>query len=255
MYNMYKACGILRLMVKNSFYSRIFAAVVAGALSLAIIPITAIAANNNNSAITATRSFPKVTNVKRDLFTEAVYTDVDANSKWGGIETLNVPQTKSAAERRQELIRRHLRDAQNGYNATVSRDASRGGFDANQTFTVTPPNENSVDGLLNFAAQFVGKVPYVWGGTTPAGWDCSGFVGYVYGQMGVSLPRTSGAQAGVGRAVPNLAEAHPGDIIANGQHAAIYVGNGMVVNAQNGGTQYSPIRYVFTAPYSIRRIF
>lgn len=91
---------------------------------------------------------------------------------------------------------------------------------------MTPPDGASVSSLLTFANQFVGKVPYVSGGNTPSGWDCSGFVQYVYGQMGVSLPHYSGAQATVGRAVGSLADAQPGDIIANAQHAAIYVGNG-----------------------------
>ena len=112
-----------------------------------------------------------------------------------------------------------------------------------------------VSTLLTFANQFVGKVPYVSGGNTPSGWDCSGFVQYVYGQMGVSLPHYSGAQATVGRAVGSLADAQPGDIIANAQHAAIYVGNGMVINSQLNGTRYDPIAWVFPSSYSIRRIF
>ena len=120
---------------------------------------------------------------------------------------------------------------------------------------MTPPDGASVSSLLTFANQFVGKVPYVSGGNTPSGWDCSGFVQYVYGQMGISLPHYSGAQATVGRAVGSLADAQPGDIIANAQHAAIYVGNGMVINSQLNGTRYDPIAWVFPSSYSIRRIF
>ena len=123
------------------------------------------------------------------------------------------------------------------------------------SYFVAPPDNQSVSAMLNFAAQFLGKVPYRSGGTTPAGWDCSGFVQYVFANMGISLPRTSGAQATVGTAVPSLAQAQPGDIIANGTHASIYVGNGMVINSQYAGTQYDPIRYVFSGSYSIRRIF
>ena len=51
------------------------------------------------------------------------------------------------------------------------------------------------------------------------------------------------------------ADAQPGDIIANAQHAAIYVGNGMVINSQLNGTRYDPIAWVFPSSYSIRRIF
>ena len=102
----------------------------------------------------------------------------------------------------------------------------------------------------------MGVVPYVSGGNTPAGWDCSGFVQYVFAQMGISLPHYSGAQAALGTAVPSLAEAQPGDIIANGAHSGIYVGNGMVVNALNpkAGTVYTPVAYAYSGPYSIRRL-
>jgi hypothetical protein len=51
-------------------------------------------------------------------------------------------------------------------------------------------------GILPYAESFVGKVPYVWGGTTPGGWDCSGFAGWVYKHFGYdSIPRTSQEQA------------------------------------------------------------
>lgn len=48
--------------------------------------------------------------------------------------------------------------------------------------------------IVSFADQFVGKTPYVWGGTTPAGWDCSGFTDYVYHHFGYNAPRTSEQQ-------------------------------------------------------------
>ena len=128
-----------------------------------------------------------------------------------------------------------------------------------------PSTDNSplVSGSGNGAAvvalglQYVHKVPYVFGGETTAGWDCSGFVKWVYAHFGVNLPHSSGAQAGAGRAVPNLAAAQPGDIIANGSHAAIYIGGGKVVNAANPsqGTCVSELRWMFPGGYSIRRIF
>jgi cell wall-associated NlpC family hydrolase len=55
--------------------------------------------------------------------------------------------------------------------------------------------------------------------------------------------------------VARLAASPTGDIIANAQHAAIYVGNGMVINSQLNGTRYDPIAWVFPSSYSIRRIF
>jgi cell wall-associated NlpC family hydrolase len=99
----------------------------------------------------------------------------------------------------------------------------------------------STNGLVGFAKKFLG-VPYVWGGTSPTGFDCSGFVQYVYRHMGVNLPRISADQARAGKRI-SFADLRPGDLVAidnssrnNGaDHIGIYVGNGMVINAPRPG--------------------
>ena len=101
-------------------------------------------------------------------------------------------------------------------------------------------------GVLATAASLLGK-PYVYGGTTPAGFDCSGFTGYVLAQHGVSLPRTATAQM---QASPRISadEAAPGDLVffVNGgsaYHMGIYAGDGMIYDAgRSGGTvKHRPI--------------
>jgi cell wall-associated NlpC family hydrolase len=87
--------------------------------------------------------------------------------------------------------------------------------------------------IVSIAARYVG-VPYVYGGTTPDGFDCSGFTSYVYAQVGISLPRTSSAQGSVGTKV-SRDQAQPGDLIWTPGHIAIYAGDNMMIDAPRPG--------------------
>jgi len=86
------------------------------------------------------------------------------------------------------------------------------------------------------ARKYLG-VPYVFGGTTSAGLDCSGLVQRVYGDMGISLPRLVSGQGTIGQSVPSLADAQPGDLIVcnGGEHIVIYAGNGKIIQAPKPG--------------------
>ena len=86
------------------------------------------------------------------------------------------------------------------------------------------------------ALQYVG-VPYQWGGATPAGFDCSGLVAYVYAQLGITLPHYAAAQWTLGTPVAE-AELQPGDLVFfDGlAHVGIYVGGGQFVHAPHTGT-------------------
>jgi cell wall-associated NlpC family hydrolase len=91
------------------------------------------------------------------------------------------------------------------------------------------PASASGSAIVDIAMQYLG-VPYVWAGSTPAGFDCSGFTSYVYAQVGIDLPRTSSEQRYAGTVV-SAAEAQPGDLIWSPGHIAIYAGDGMQVEA------------------------
>ena len=141
--------------------------------------------------------------------------------------------------------------------ANTNRTAAAAPVSAPSAAPVAITGNGSGAQVAQLASSYAGRAPYRYGGSTPAGWDCSGMVMWIYARFGVSLPHSSGAQARMGIAVPSLAQAQPGDILANGSHAAIYVGNGMIINALNPhqGTKITPVSWGFHGGYSIRRIF
>jgi cell wall-associated NlpC family hydrolase len=98
---------------------------------------------------------------------------------------------------------------------------------------VAPPPTHG--GVVGIAMQYLGT-PYVWGGASPSGFDCSGFVMYVYAQMGVSLPHSSYAQYGYGSPV-SRDQLEPGDLVFfDGLgHVGIYVGGGSFIHAPHTG--------------------
>lgn len=243
-------------------FTSIFAVVAVSASLGAAVPAANAGSAMADTTVTATRSFPKTTAAKRDFLAEHTSTDVESNADWGGIESLDVPQTESQAEKDRKAQEQAEAEAQAQAQAAQaqtqtqaeSRTASRSSERADIISVPTAPASATGQALADYALQFQGY-PYVAGGNTPSGWDCSGFVQWVFAQFGVSLPHYSGAQMSAGTAVGSIAEAAPGDIIVNAQHAAIYIGNGMVINALNPaqGTQVTSLA-VFSGGYAIRRV-
>ncbi|MDO5745815.1 MAG: NlpC/P60 family protein [Micrococcaceae bacterium] len=94
-------------------------------------------------------------------------------------------------------------------------------------------NTGNLSGIAATAAKYVGA-PYVWGGGSPSGWDCSGFVAYVYKQHGINIARGTSAIRGSGQFV-RTGSPKPGDLVFQngGGHVGIYLGGGKMVGAQN----------------------
>lgn len=93
----------------------------------------------------------------------------------------------------------------------------------------------TASGIVGIAQSMMG-VPYVYGGSTPSGFDCSGFTSWVYRQAGISIPRTASQQQAAGTRVSNP---QPGDLVFFGYpayHVGIYVSPGRMIDAQRPGT-------------------
>ncbi|MFC9351345.1 C40 family peptidase [Arthrobacter sp. NPDC057013] len=118
-----------------------------------------------------------------------------------------------------------------------SQTAGAGQAGDESTGAATAVTAKSTDGAVSAAASGLAAIaytgighPYVWGGTTPSGWDCSGFTQWVYAQAGISIPRVNAWNAMKPTSTPA-----PGDLVMQngGAHVGIYVGNGMMISALN----------------------
>lgn len=120
------------------------------------------------------------------------------------------------------------------------------------TGVATHPSSSSA--MVNVAYRYLGT-PYVYGGSSPAGFDCSGLVWYVGQQAGISLPRTSQTQANAGQRI-SLSQLQPGDLVifgADAHHVGIYIGGGAYIHSPKPGDVVK-IAYVqyYTPSYGVR---
>ncbi len=135
---------------------------------------------------------------------------------------------------------RQRRLAEERAKRAAAAAAARRGRPATPAGDLPPGHPEVVD----IALKYLG-VPYVWGGASPEGFDCSGLCQYVYAQIGISLPRTSAAQYRAGAHIPpdRLDLLRPGDLVFFGtdgdpsrvHHVGIYVGDGDYVHAPQLG--------------------
>jgi peptidoglycan DL-endopeptidase CwlO len=134
---------------------------------------------------------------------------------------------------RQLQLERQAQQRLASYQQQQAADPSLGVSGATPDGYVAPPTQYS--GVVGIAMQYLG-VPYVWGGASPSGFDCSGLVMYVYAQVGVSLPHYTGAQWNMGVPV-SRGDLEPGDLVFfDGLgHVGLYIGGNEFIDAPQTG--------------------
>jgi cell wall-associated NlpC family hydrolase len=131
-------------------------------------------------------------------------------------------------QRRLQEQAQQVVDQQQSSGSTISTPVADGASGSSP-----PPATHG--GVVGIAMSYLG-VPYVWGGASPSGFDCSGFIMYVYAQVGISLPHNAAMQYGYGSPV-SRDQLQAGDLVFfDGLgHAGIYIGGGNFIHAPHTG--------------------
>lgn len=142
-----------------------------------------------------------------------------------------------------------------GKNTTTTKKKTTTTTKKTTTTTDAPSSGGTSGGeIVDYALNFLGT-KYVWGGSSPSGFDCSGLTAYVYKHFGIYLPHSSSLQSGYGRAVAR-ADLEAGDLVfyfSPIHHVGIYIGGGKMVNAAGTGKGVR-IDYIWTSYNCGRRI-
>ena len=184
--------------------------------------------------------------VARDGFTATTPEELAAAAEAAAVEAATAASAVAAAEAvAAEELRQEAAAAMTSYAASYSGPSSAD--------SLATPAYSTVDlGSVYSVASGYQGVPYVYGGATPAGFDCSGFVMYVYAQFGISLPHSSTGQGAAGTRIP-VSEAQPGDLVIMDGHDGFYAGNGNILHAPYEGASVR-VQPIWTSFYYIVRL-
>jgi cell wall-associated NlpC family hydrolase len=154
--------------------------------------------------------------------------NIQADDSDGG--DASVAPTEEEATPQEDSVQSGEAQSQDGTVDSRVTPSSRGG--------ARPVAQSAGERIVSIARQYLGA-PYRWSGTSPAGFDCSGFTWFVYGQAGFPVPRDLGGQLGAGPSI-DMDGLQPGDLLifsntyARGlSHSGVYIGNGQFIDSQD----------------------
>lgn len=183
------------------------------------------------SAATVSRGVPahsESSSTNTSSSTKKTSTNATSSSKPSTSSSSNKPSTNSSSSKPST-------SKPSGSTSSSSASKPSSGSTSSPSGTAT---SSKAKAIISTAKSFLG-VPYVWGGQSPSGFDCSGYIQYVFGKHGVTLPRTAAEQFNVGTSV-SKSNLIPGDLVyfttykEGPSHVGIFLGNGQFIHASSG---------------------
>lgn len=215
-----------------------------GMLATAAIPAISASEDNLAAGVSTMNG-----NASTTLAQDPISVPADAQVSFSSIEVTAVAPVVAPVERRTPVVTTsRTSDRTAPAPAAASGNSQPAAADAGPAPAANPQGGS----IVEIASRYVGT-PYVYGGRSPAGFDCSGFVSYVYAQVGKTIPRSTAGLRGYGTRV-SAAEAKPGDLVmfSNINHVGIYAGNGMMYDAARPGQTLQYRKIFSSAVYFIR---